>query len=56
MEKSAGKAMDLNHAINYFNVDSRSVDDYIIGEHGDSELTAWSITTIGGKLVLEKSI
>jgi L-lactate dehydrogenase len=37
----------------YFNVDSQSVDGYIIGEHGDSELAAWSTTNMGGKLILD---
>lgn len=30
-------------------VDPRSIDAYVIGEHGDSELVAWSTSTIGGK-------
>lgn len=30
-------------------VDPRSVDVYVIGEHGDSEMVAWSSATIGGK-------
>lgn len=30
-------------------VDPRSIDAYVIGEHGDSELVAWSTATIGGK-------
>ena len=29
-------------------IDSRSVHAFIIGEHGDSELAAWSNATIGG--------
>ncbi len=33
---------------NYLNVDSRSVHAYIIGEHGDSEITAWSGVNISG--------
>lgn len=32
----------------HLGVDSRSVHAYIIGEHGDSELAAWSCATIGG--------
>lgn len=32
----------------YFNVDSRSVHAYIIGEHGDSEVPVWSLANIGG--------
>ena len=30
-------------------VDPRSVNAYVIGEHGDSEMAAWSSATIGGK-------
>lgn len=30
-------------------IDPRSVDAYVIGEHGDSEMVAWSSATIGGK-------
>lgn len=30
-------------------VDARSIDAYVIGEHGDSELVSWSTATIGGK-------
>lgn len=30
-------------------VDPRSVEAYVIGEHGDSEMMAWSTATIGGK-------
>lgn len=29
-------------------VDPRSVHAYIVGEHGDSELAVWSLTTVGG--------
>lgn len=29
-------------------VDPRSVHAYIVGEHGDSELAAWSLATVGG--------
>ncbi len=32
----------------YFGVDARSVHAHIIGEHGDSEVPAWSLGTIGG--------
>ena len=35
----------------YFNVDTRNVDGYIIGEHGDSSVAAWNTTTIGGRRV-----
>lgn len=34
-------------------VDPRSVHGYILGEHGDSEVAAWSHTTVGGKPVFE---
>lgn len=32
----------------YFNVDTRNVHAYIIGEHGDTELAVWSRADIGG--------
>lgn len=32
----------------HFNIDARNVHTYIIGEHGDSEITAWSLTNIAG--------
>ena len=32
----------------YYQVDTRSVHAYIIGEHGDSELPVWSLANIGG--------
>lgn len=32
----------------YFGVDTRSVHAYIIGEHGDSEVPAWSLANIAG--------
>lgn len=32
----------------YFQVDSRSVHAYIIGEHGDSEVPVWSLANIAG--------
>jgi len=32
----------------HFGVDSRHVHAYVIGEHGDSEVLAWSLVTIGG--------
>ncbi len=31
-----------------FGVDTRNVHSYIIGEHGDSEIAAWSLTNIAG--------
>lgn len=34
-----------------YDLDSKSVQAYVIGEHGDTELVAWSSATIGGKLV-----
>ncbi|MFJ8066324.1 L-lactate dehydrogenase [Psychrobacillus sp. NPDC096426] len=37
----------------YFNVDARSINGYIIGEHGDSQLAALSTTTIGNKSLLD---
>lgn len=32
----------------HFNVDVRNVHSYILGEHGDSEIAAWSLTNIAG--------
>jgi len=32
----------------YYEVDSRSVHAYIVGEHGDSEIPLWSLANIGG--------
>jgi L-lactate dehydrogenase len=32
----------------HFNIDSRSIHAYILGEHGDSEFPLWSMSTIGG--------
>ncbi len=32
----------------YYQVDTRSVHAYIIGEHGDSEVPVWSLANIGG--------
>jgi len=37
----------------YFNVDSRNIHGYIIGEHGDSELPVWSQTTVGTQPILQ---
>ena len=34
-----------------YDLDSKSVHAYILGEHGDSEMVAWSSSTIGGKLL-----
>ncbi|OLO26942.1 L-lactate dehydrogenase [Alkalihalophilus pseudofirmus] len=36
----------------YFNVDSRNVHAYIMGEHGDTELPIWSHADIGGRPIL----
>jgi L-lactate dehydrogenase len=36
-----------------FGVDARSVHAHIIGEHGDTEVAAWSIATIGGMPIAE---
>lgn len=33
---------------NKFNIDARDIHANIIGEHGDSEIATWSLTTIGG--------
>lgn len=35
------------------NVDPRNVHTYIVGEHGDSELPVWSLTTVGGISLLD---
>lgn len=32
----------------HFNVDTRNIHTYIMGEHGDSEIAAWSLTNIAG--------
>lgn len=32
----------------HFNIDARNIHTYIIGEHGDSEIAAWSLTNIAG--------
>ncbi|MFV8826645.1 L-lactate dehydrogenase [Alkalihalobacterium sp. APHAB7] len=36
----------------YFDVDSRNVHAYIMGEHGDTELPIWSHADIGGRPIL----
>ncbi|MDQ0484337.1 L-lactate dehydrogenase [Guptibacillus hwajinpoensis] len=36
----------------YFDVDSRNVHGYILGEHGDTEVPIWSHTTIGSRPIL----
>lgn len=54
-EKVIGSGTTLDTARLHYNiaktidVDPRSVDAFIIGEHGDSEIAAWSTATIGGK-------
>ncbi|WP_102346113.1 L-lactate dehydrogenase [Bacillus sp. Marseille-P3661] len=37
----------------YFNVDTRNVHAYIIGEHGDTELPVWSHAVIAGKTIAD---
>lgn len=32
----------------HFKIDARNIHTYIIGEHGDSEIAAWSLTSIAG--------
>lgn len=32
----------------HFNIDARNIHTYIMGEHGDSEIATWSLTTIAG--------
>lgn len=36
-----------------FGLDPRNIHSYIIGEHGDSEITAWSLTTVAGMNVYD---
>ena len=38
-----------------FNIDARDIHANIIGEHGDSEIATWSLTTIGG-LTIEQYV
>lgn len=38
---------------NYMHVNSKSVHAYQVGEHGDSELTLWSLADVGGQKVTE---
>ncbi|MEM5633094.1 hypothetical protein AAHB55_05220 [Bacillus cereus] len=33
-------------------VDPRSIHGYSLGEHGDSQMVAWSHVTVGGKPIL----
>ncbi len=37
----------------HLNIDSRSVHSFIIGEHGDSEMVAWSSATVAGVPLME---
>lgn len=37
----------------YLPVDPRSVNGYVLGEHGDSQFPAWSHVTVGGKPLLD---
>jgi len=37
----------------YLDVDARSIHSYIIGEHGDSEIAAWSLANIAGVSIEE---
>ncbi len=37
----------------YGNIDKRNIHTYIIGEHGDSEVAAWSVTSVAGMGVEE---
>ena len=34
-----------------YDLDAKSVEAYVMGEHGDSEIVSWNSTTIGGKQV-----
>ena len=38
---------------NYLNVNAKSVHAYQVGEHGDTELTLWSVADVGGQKVAE---
>lgn len=39
----------------HFDIDPRNIHSYIIGEHGDSEIAAWSLTNIAGMSAEEYS-
>ncbi|GKX66785.1 L-lactate dehydrogenase [Inconstantimicrobium mannanitabidum] len=39
----------------HFDIDPRNIHSYIIGEHGDSEIAAWSLTSIAGMSAEEYS-
>ncbi len=36
-----------------FNIDSKQVDGFVLGEHGDSEFVAWSTVVVAGKPIKE---
>lgn len=36
-----------------FDLDSKSVNAYILGEHGDSEMASWNSATVGGKALTD---
>ncbi|WP_413229889.1 L-lactate dehydrogenase [Halobacillus litoralis] len=38
----------------YFQVDTRNIHAYIMGEHGDSELPVWSHANVGGRSVFDR--
>lgn len=38
---------------NYLNINAKSVHAYQVGEHGDTELTLWSLADVGGQKVSE---
>jgi len=37
----------------HFNIDQRNIHSYIMGEHGDTEFAAWSLTSIAGMNIKE---
>jgi L-lactate dehydrogenase len=39
-----------------YGVDPQSVHGYVLGEHGDSEFTAWSTVSIGGSLLRDATV
>ncbi|MEI6581109.1 MAG: L-lactate dehydrogenase [bacterium] len=36
-----------------FDIDSKQIDGFVLGEHGDSEFVAWSTVSVGGKPIRE---
>jgi L-lactate dehydrogenase len=38
---------------NLFDLDSKSISAYVMGEHGDSEFVSWNTATIGGKRLID---